>query len=371
MLSRFGVAIALVALAACSSTSASPSTARPASSGASSVSASSPSGSAASPASDRVGVADSWIVDEGPITGGDGGRAGNRMVRPDGTGDHWATPDVPLPAKGWQVHPDWSPDGQRIVFAADDARQDGAAIVTRDLWLSDANGGNLDRVFDCELPCAEADDPAWSPDGRTLAFAVFDAKGDFNVNTRIAVLDLQTRRIRTITRAAGTDNLTGPRWSPDGRTLVFDVQHYTNLGPTGTITGTAIATVPVTDHVAAARVITPWSLGATYPDWHPSQDLVLFYTRVWPDLTGPSNLYTVRPDGSHLTQITRFTKGQTRATQPTFTPDGSHIIFTAVEGDDFGNPTMAVIALDGSGLTSATSSGPMFGTHPRLRPTVK
>jgi Tol biopolymer transport system component len=336
------------------------------------VSTSSPAGSAASPASDRAGVADSWIVYEGPITGGDGNRAGNRMVRPDGTGDHWVTPDVPLPASGWQVHPDWSPDGQRVAFAADDARQDGADLVTRDLWVSDANGGQLDRVLDCELPCLEADDPAWSPDGRTLAFAMMDAKGDVNVNIRIAVLDLQTRRVRTIARAAGTDNVQGPRWSPDGRTLVFEVQHYTNQGPTGTITGTAVATVPVTDHVAAATVITPKGMWATYPDWHPTQDLVLFSTRPWTDLgTGPSNLFTARSDGSHLTQITHFAKGQTRATQPTFTPDGSHIMFTAVEGDDFGNPTMAVIALDGSGLTSATASGQMFGTHPRLRPTVK
>jgi Tol biopolymer transport system component len=267
------------------------------------------------------------------------------------------------------VHPDWSPDGQRIVFAADDARQDGAAIVTRDLWVSDANGGNLDRVLDCELPCAEADDPAWSPDGRTLAFAVFDAKGDFNVNTRIAVLDLQTRRIRTITRAAGTDNLTGPRWSPDGRTLVFEVQHYTNLGLTGTITGTAIATVPVTDHVVAARVITPWSRCASYPDWHPTQDLILFSIYGCPKVTGPFDLFTVRSDGSHLTRVTRFQR-QTRAIQPTFTPDGTHIIFATVQGDDIGSATMEEIALDGSGLTSATASGPMFGTHPRLRPTA-
>jgi hypothetical protein len=30
---------------------------------------------------------------------------------------------------------------------------------------------------------------------------------------------------------------------------------------------------------------------------------------------------------------------------------------------------MATILSDGTGMTSATTSGPMFGTHPRLRPT--
>ena len=49
-------------------------------------------------------------------------------------------------------------------------------------------------------------------------------------------------------------------------------------------------------------------------------------------------------------------------------PDGERVIFTTVEGTGFGNPTMATINADGTGLTHATASGPMFGTHPRLRP---
>jgi Tol biopolymer transport system component len=318
-------------------------------------------------------MSDPWIVYEGPIPVPPAGRAGNRAVRPDGSGDHWVTPGVPLPpgqGDAWQVHPDWSPDGQRLAFAAADARQHGSDF-TMDLWVSDANGGHLVRVLDCQSPCIEANFPAWSPDGRSLAFSTFDLKGQDTVNIRIEVLDLATNQIRTITRASGTDNVTEPRWSPDGRTLVFEVQHWSNASPTGKLTGTAIATVPVTDHVATSTVITPWSLSATYPDWHPTQDLIVFYTRVWPTLDGPSNLYTAKPDGSQLTQVTRFIKGEPRATQPTFTPDGSRIIFTAVAGKDFGIPTMEEISLDGSGITSATASGPLYGTHPRLRPNVR
>jgi Tol biopolymer transport system component len=322
-----------------------------------------------------VGTSDPWIIYEGPIVEPDGTqRAGNRAVRPDGSGDHWVTPGVALPVgnkDAWQVHPDWSPDGQRLVFAAADPRQS-AASLTYDLWISDANGGHLERVLDCELPCIEANYPAWSPDGRNLAFTTFDLKGQDTVNIRIAVLDLQTHHIRTITRASGTDNVTEPRWSPDGRTLVFEVQHYTNAGPTGKITGTAIATVPVTGHVATATVITPWSRCASYPDWHPTRDLILFSIYGCPNLAGPVNpfnLFTVRADGSHLTQVTHYPTS--RAIQPTFTPDGTHVIFTTTEGDDIGTATMVEIALDGSGLMSATSSGPLFGTHPRLRPTVR
>jgi Tol biopolymer transport system component len=116
-------------------------------------------------------------------------------------------------------------------------------------------------------------------------------------------------------------------------------------------------------------VITAWSLWANYPDWHPTEDLIVFSTRPWTGLDeGPSNLYTVRPDGSDVAQLTDFAAGQTRAVQPSWTPDGDRIIFTAVEGTGFGDPTMAIIDRDGTGLQPATSSGPMFGSHPRLRP---
>jgi Tol biopolymer transport system component len=76
----------------------------------------------------------------------------------------------------------------------------------------------------------------------------------------------------------------------------------------------------------------------------------------------------VRPDGTQLTPLTSFKNGETRAVQPSWTPDGQRIIFTAVEGRGFGKPTMAIIERDGTGMRSATSWGPMFGTHPRLRP---
>jgi Tol biopolymer transport system component len=120
---------------------------------------------------------------------------------------------------------------------------------------------------------------------------------------------------------------------------------------------------------ATPKLLTDFTMWATYPDWHPREDLIVFSTRPWGDLaTGPSNLYTIRPDGTAMKQLTRYSEGQTRAVQPTWTPDGKSIIYTAVEGTGFGTPTMAIMGRDGSNVRSATSSGPIFGTHPRLRP---
>jgi Tol biopolymer transport system component len=309
-----------------------------------------------------------WIVYEGPLTGGPGS-VGIRLVRADGRNDHWATPQVPLPKGGWQVHPDWNPDGTRLAFAADDASGDG----TRDIWVSQPDGTAATQLFQCLSPCLQADHPAWSPDGRTIVFDVTDrdvSHPDQQADARLLRLDVATGSLSTVTTGVSTDQFLWPRWSPDGKRVVLEIEHYKTASLAVTIEDeSAIAVVDLTRPGTKPKLLTDFAMWATYPDWHPKENLIVFSTRPWADLdTGPSNLYTIRPDGSAMHQLTHYTAAQTRAVQPSWTPDGKGIIFTAVEGTGFGKPTMAIIGRDGTGLQSATASGPMFGTHPRLRP---
>src|SRR5690606_20324536 len=57
-------------------------------------------------------------------------------------------------------------------------------------------------------------DPAWSPDGRTLAFS--GARGGI---TDLYLFDLETEEIRALT--SGRNAELQPAWSPDGRTIAF------------------------------------------------------------------------------------------------------------------------------------------------------
>ena len=244
---------------------------------------------------------------------------------------------------------------------------------TRDLWVSNADGTGAERVLDCKDPCTQTDHPAWSPDGRTLAFTGWDLVDGKNVHGRLALLDLETRKVRTlITVKDDRDAFAWPRWSPDGRPLVVEMQSWSNTTSDADMTRTAIGVVDVDAKTPSWKRLTDWTLWATYPDWHPTKDLIVFSTRPWADLPeGPSNLYTIGPDGSAMTRITSFGdlgRADPRAVQPTWTPDGTRIIFTKVVGTGFGNPTMMTILPDGTGMASATASGEIFGTHPRLRP---
>ncbi|WP_051010711.1 LpqB family beta-propeller domain-containing protein [Salinibacter ruber] len=68
------------------------------------------------------------------------------------------------------------------------------------------------------------------------------------------------------------------------------------------------------------------------------------------DTGGDAEIYTVRPDGSNLRQVTNSATG----ISPTWSPDGSRIAFTADGGGDDANDPIATIRPDGSDLSPVT-----------------
>jgi Tol biopolymer transport system component len=66
--------------------------------------------------------------------------------------------------------PAWSPDGRKIAFTSD-------RTGNFDIWVMDSDGGNQSQ-----LTTHSADDgfPAWSPDGRKIAFES-DRTGNFDI----------------------------------------------------------------------------------------------------------------------------------------------------------------------------------------------
>jgi Tol biopolymer transport system component len=104
--------------------------------------------------------------------------------------------------------------------------------------------------------------------------------------------------------------------------------------------------------IAAPAVATP-------PNHHDRNGLIVFTAAT---ATGDPQLFTVRPDGSDLTQITH---GAAQPNNSDWSPDGRHIVFGL--GDDT-SATIAVVRADGSRLRVLPQPDGVFDDQPSYSP---
>jgi TolB protein len=112
------------------------------------------------------------------------------------------------PADG--EYPAWSRDGRWIAFS----RPSGA---THDLWVMRANGAGLKQLTDTITTWEGT--PSWSPDNRTIVFSRGDPNGGLG-GRKLWVIGRAGGGLRQLTRGRGYDDF-APSWSPDGTRIAF------------------------------------------------------------------------------------------------------------------------------------------------------
>lgn len=126
-------------------------------------------------------------------------------IRPDGSDPR------PLPSGGLFVNdydPAWSPRGDAIVFTSTDYGPGGSP---QGLYLVDRDGGNR------RLLVSDGYAPSWSPDG---AFVVFARHGDYRDRSSLMIIGADGRGERVLTNQPGVEE--NPAWSPDGAWIAFE-----------------------------------------------------------------------------------------------------------------------------------------------------
>lgn len=99
---------------------------------------------------------------------------------------------------------------QRITFERDDA-----------VYIANLDGSNEKKITDGIFP-------ALAPDGTKIAFTAVEKKDDTYVR-RIAVVDITTGAVKQFDQVPST-NAYYPRWSPDGKRILFTLQRDEQWG---------------------------------------------------------------------------------------------------------------------------------------------
>ncbi len=262
------------------------------------------------------------------------------VVNADGTGERKLTHPR---GEMLDSQPDWSPDGSKIAFMR--------CVQSCQVWSVNASGTGLRRLGPC---CDDRGDPAWSPTGKQIAYSRGwgRVENDQIERTEIFLMNAGGGAARSLTRITAAKPFSAvvgaAAWSPNGKQLVFAVRN-SKLGEPAN--GRAIFVINADG--SGQRQLTPWSLnGGGRLDWSPDGELILFRVAGAKDQHG--NIYTIHPDGSGLTQLTRYPAPKI-VELGSFSPDGNWITFSRFSpGSAY--PAVFALRIDGTGIRRVTKT---------------
>jgi TolB protein len=254
------------------------------------------------------------------------------VINADGSGKRRLSRS-PLAANGGLSGPAWSPDGRKLAFSIELRGSAGlcdrAGACNEEIFVINADGSGLRRLTRNAVPDGDA---VWSPDGRKIAFmSRREGTGE-----DVFVMNADGGDQRNLTHKPG--NEVGSAWSPDGRAILFTA---VPPGQPLWVGGSRSASGPYRDVYvmnadgSAQRNLTRTREAEEYAaTWAPNGRGIAFAA-----YDGRSNrIFVLNPDGSGKRALTN----EITETFMSWSPDGRKIAFF-----DAG---ISVVNADGSGL---------------------
>ena len=219
-----------------------------------------------------------------------------------------------------------SPMNGRVAFAAFDGAR-------WQIYTAEPNG--TAEVQITTLRGGDTFQPAWSPDGRRLAFVVqTDGRSD------IYTIDVDGRGFTRLTDDGGSHL---PSWSPDGTRFAYSRAAGDGTEDIWVMKADGTSATQITHERDGAMALSP--------SWSPDGTHIVFVS----NRSGTPQIYEMDSRGDAVTQLTSdvgFHAG------PEYSPDGTRIAFAG----DVGGPGLFTMAVDGNGverLTDEPQVGPL------------
>jgi len=203
--------------------------------------------------------------------------------------------------------PDWSPDGETILFRTDWENQ-----YRNQICSIPASGGRTDRLTDIQPEGATV--AKWSPDGRRLALIALKPV-DNGLESELAVMDVPgSGDLEVIASHGAGRDVSSFAWVPDGSEIAYTVRDMSTTQWTS-----ELYRVPVS---GGAPVHYPAGSGAESLDWSPDGSRFVFFVTQ----DGVRDLWVLTLSTGERTQITH---DAAREFNPSFSPDGSRIAYAS------------------------------------------
>ena len=243
------------------------------------------------------------------------------QVNPDGSGLRLIT-QHDRAYMNWNCCPAWSPDGKELAFVSSDLPALGRSHAV--IFILDVLGDTVRALFRDDTTCLL--DPSWSPDATHLVFArgvksrkfvghFLQHRTEICIETELFSMGLDGSGLRQLTQDP-TASSRRPAWSPDGRAIAYVSRSKAKeAGKADIFLMDADGSNPRQLTKGGAAEIN------VDPSWSPDGTEIRFCS----NRNGGNEVYVMNRDGGGVRQLTHGTRG--RIFHPSWSPDGLQVVF--------------------------------------------